>query len=162
MERSDLIQQFSDTREKQVKALFGSLVILNNQLQTLFSQFDSEVTLKQFVLMTMIKEEKEGLTYTQAGKLMGYSRQNAKKLVTTLEEKGLGQVVSSEKDSRAARILPTKLFWEYFDDIQILHQKMLKSLFLSYTDEELKQFFQLFMRLYHGMELFEKEIRGGN
>ena len=99
MERSDLIQQFSDTREKQVKALFGSLVILNNQLQTLFSQFDSEVTLKQFVLMTMIKEEKEGLTYTQAGKLMGYSRQNAKKLVTTLEEKGLGQVVSSEKDS---------------------------------------------------------------
>lgn len=110
----------------------------------------------------MMKESKHGITYTQAGKRMGYSRQNAKKLVTTLEEKGLVQVVSSEKDSRAARILPTKLFWEYFDDIQILHQKMLKSLFLSYTDEELKQFFQLFMRLYHGMELFEKEIRGGN
>ena len=105
----------------------------------------------------MMKESKHGITYTQAGKRMGYSRQNAKKLIATLEEKGLVQVVSSEKDSRAAKILPTKLFWEYFDDVNELHEKMLADLFQNYTDEELDEFFHLFMRMYHNIESLEEK-----
>ena len=50
MEITDLIQRFSDSKEKQEKAIFSTLFIAGNRLQTLFDSSIPQITLKQFML----------------------------------------------------------------------------------------------------------------
>lgn len=88
MELNDLIAKFSDTTENQRKAIFSTLFIAGNKLQTLFDSHIPEVSLKQFMLLSIVRQSKEQLTFTQLGNLLGCSRQNVKKLADVLAKKG--------------------------------------------------------------------------
>lgn len=155
MEISDLIIRFGTAREQQVKAIFSTLFIAGNRLQTLFDNDSPDVSLKQFMLLTMIRQAKEELTFTQLGKLMGCSRQNVKKLAAALQQKGFVKIQQNERDVRAAVILPSERMEPYFDQLASYHNAKLKELFLGYSDEELAQFFMLFMKIYDGIERLE-------
>ena len=50
MQISDLIRRFKGTRERQEKAVFSTLCIAENRLQTIFDKSSSGITLKQFML----------------------------------------------------------------------------------------------------------------
>ena len=65
MELNDLIVKFSDTTENQRKAIFSTLFIAGNKLQTLFDSHIPEVSLKQFMLLSIVRQSKEQLTFTQ-------------------------------------------------------------------------------------------------
>ena len=88
MEISDLVQRFSDTPQHQRKAIFSQLMIAATRLQTVFDQEIPQVTLKQFMLLTIVRQSDSELTLTEAGKLLGCSRQNVKKLAEALERLG--------------------------------------------------------------------------
>ncbi|MBC1991092.1 MarR family transcriptional regulator, partial [Listeria seeligeri] len=89
MEISDMIKNFADKRDNQVRGIFASIFILQNRLQTVFDKADEYLTLKQFMLLTMIRfSHDEKTTFTHLGNLLGSSRQNAKKLALSLEKKG--------------------------------------------------------------------------
>lgn len=155
MELTDLITRFRSSREKQTKAIFSSLFIAGNRLQTLFDYDDTDISLKQFMLLTMVQQSGEALTFTQLGKLMGCSRQNVKKLAAVLQQKGFVDIRPNHEDARAAVILPTKKLEGYFDRAAARHTEKLNTLFSGYSDQELDQFFSLFMRLYDGIEKLE-------
>lgn len=89
MELNDLIAKFSDTTENQRKAIFSTLFIAGNKLQTLFDSHIPEVSLKQFMLLSIVTQSEEPLTFTQLGNLLGYPRQNIKKLANILMKKRL-------------------------------------------------------------------------
>ena len=91
MELNDLIVKFSDTTENQRKAIFSTLFIAGNKLQTLFDSHIPEVSLKQFMLLSIVRQSKEQLTFTQLGNLLGCSRQNVKKLADVLAKKEIGR-----------------------------------------------------------------------
>ena len=74
MEINNLINKFSDSTENQQKAIFNSLFIIGNKLQTLFDNHIPEISLKQFMLLSIIRQSKEYLTFTQLGNLLGCSR----------------------------------------------------------------------------------------
>ena len=46
MQISDLIRRFKGTRERQEKAVFSTLCIAENRLQTIFDRSSSGITLK--------------------------------------------------------------------------------------------------------------------
>lgn len=89
MNLDNLTKRFSSSTENQRKAIFSTLFIAGNKLQTLFDNHIPEVSLKQFMLLSIIRQSKEQLTFTQLGNLLGCSRQNIKKLADVLMKKGL-------------------------------------------------------------------------
>lgn len=157
MEINDLIQRFSDSTENQCKAIFSTLFITGNRLQTVFDNNIPEISLKQFMLLTMVRQSKEQLTFTQLGKLLGCSRQNIKKLAYALEKKGFVMIKQSKNDVRAFNIYPTEKLENYFDTVFLSYQKELRHLFEVYTPEEIEQLFNLMMKLYTGIDNLEKK-----
>lgn len=156
MELQDLINRFNDSREHQIKAIFSTFFIVGNKLQTFFDNDSTDISLKQFMLLTMVRQSKEQLTFTQLGTLLGCSRQNIKKLAQVLEQKGYVVIMKSEKDVRASCISPTQKMVTYFDEIALYHAKQLQEIFKLYSDEEVTQMFHLFMKMHASMENLEK------
>ena len=107
MNFNDLIAKFSNTAENQQKAIFSTLFIAGNKLQTLFDKHIPEISLKQFMLLSIVRQSEKQLTFTQLGTLLGCSRQNIKKLaysnsefVDSEPEKKEEKVIHSEKKKK--------------------------------------------------------------
>lgn len=162
MNLTELIRRFKDTRENQEKAIFSTLFIAENRLQTVFDQSDPAVTLKQFMLLTMVRQSEGNQTFTQLGNLLGCSRQNIKKLAAVLEKKGFVTIAQDPEDKRASILIPTARLTAYFDQMASHHRQKLASLFQEYTDQEITQLFTLLMKLYGGIESLEAEEKGLN
>ncbi len=158
MEIQDLCERFSHTAKDQKKAIFNTLFIAGNRLQTLFDNHIPEVSLKQFLLLTMIRQSKEQLTFTKLGNLLGCSRQNIKKLAIVLQKKGFVTIRQSPGDTRALCICPTEKVEQYFSNEFFQYQQELDYLFEVYTEEEIATMFGLFMKLYEGIENLEKRV----
>lgn len=162
MELSNLIRRFSDSPENQMKAIFSTIFIAGNKLQTVFDNHIPDISLKQFMLLTMVRQSSEQLTFTHLGKLLGCSRQNIKKLAQVLEQKGFVELTQSSKDTRAMCICPTEKSDAYFNKTFSAHQAQLKYVFEGYTEQELSQFFLLLMKIYDGIDNLETNLERMN
>ena len=156
MNLDDLITRFSSTTENQRKAIFSTLFIAGNKLQTLFDNHIPEISLKQFMLLSLVRQSKEQLTFTQLGNLLGCSRQNVKKLADVLMKKGFITIQQSPHDTRAMCICPTEKVNDFFQNNFLKYQEELKYLFEVYTEEEIETLFILISKLYAGIENLEK------
>lgn len=157
MEINDFITRFSDTTENRQKAIFNTLFIAGNKLQTLFDSHIPEVSLKQFMLLSIVRHSEKPLTFTQLGNLLGCSRQNIKKLADVLTKKGFITIRQSPLDTRALCICPTGKVEDYFQNEFSQYQEELKYLFEVYSDEEIKTLFTLLAKLYAGIENLEEK-----
>lgn len=158
MNLEDLITRFSNTTENQRKAIFSTIFIAGNKLQTLFDNHIPEVSLKQFMLLSIVRQSKEQLTFTQLGNLLGCSRQNIKKLADVLMKKGFITIQQCPHDTRAMCICPTEKVNDYFMNDFLEYQEELKYLFEVYTDKEIETLFILLTKLYAGIENLEKKV----
>lgn len=156
MKLDDLVTRFSSTKENQRKAIFSTLFIAGNKLQTLFDNHIPEVSLKQFMLLSIVRQSKEKLTFTQLGSILGCSRQNVKKLADVLIKKGFITIQQSPYDTRAMCICPTEKVENYFQNDFAKYQDELKYLFEVYTDKEIETLFILISKLYAGIENLER------
>ena len=160
MNTDDLISRFSDTKENQMKAVFSTLFIAGNRLQTLFDKNIPQISLKQFMLLSIARHASEPLTFTQLGELLGCSRQNIKKLADALLKKGFITIRQSPLDPRALCICPTKKVNAYFQNDFSEYQEQLKYLFEVYNDQEIATLFALMSILYTGIENLEQKTAG--
>lgn len=158
MNLDKLTKKFSGSAEKKRKAIFSTLFIAGNKLQTLFDNHIPEVSLKQFMLLSIVRQSEERLTLTQLGNLLGCSRQNIKKLADVLMKKGFITIQQSPYDARAVCICPTKKVNDFYANDFFEYQEELKYLFEVYTDAETETLFILLSKLYAGIENFEKRI----
>lgn len=154
----NLVTRFSGTTENQRKAIFSSLFIVGNKLQTIFDNHIPQISLKQFMLLSIVRQSKEPLTFTQLGNILGCSRQNIKKLAEILEKKGFVIIQKSPYDTRAMCICPTDKVNDFFDKDFLKYQEELQYLFEVYTDEEIEMLFILLSKMYAGIENLEKKI----
>lgn len=157
MRLDDLIKKYSSSTENQRKAIFSTLFIAGNKLQTLFDNRIPKVSLKQFMLLSIVRQPQEQLTFTQLGNLLGCSRQNIKKLANVLEKKGFITIQQSPHDTRAMCICPTEKVNDFFVNDFSEYQEELKYLFAVYTDKEIETLFHLLSKLYAGIENLEKK-----
>ena len=160
MNLDDLTAKFSSSTEKQRKAIFSTLFIAGNKLQTLFDNHIPEISLKQFMLLSIARQSKEQLTFTQLGNLLGCSRQNIRKLADALRKKGFITIQQSPHDTRAMCVCPTEKANGYFTNDFFQYQEELKYLFEVYTDQEIETLFALLSRLFAGIENLEKRVAG--
>lgn len=158
MNFKDLTAKFSGSTENRRKAIFSTLFIAGNRLQTLFDNHIPEVSLKQFMLLSIVRQSKEPPTFTQMGNLLGCSRQNIKKVADVLRKKGFITIQKSPRDTRAMCICPTEKGNDYFVNDFSEYQEELKYLFEVYTDEEIETLFVLLTKLYSGIENLEKKV----
>ena len=156
MELHDLITRFSVSHESRMKAIFSSLLIISNRLQTIFDRQIPEVSLKQFMLLSLVRQAPAPLTLTQLGELLGCSRQNVKKLAQALEKKGYLTLERAPADGRALCIRPAAGMQHFFLQVFSAYEKDLALLFRPYSEEETALLFQLLMRLYAGLDCLEQ------
>ena len=159
MNLDDLIARFSGSTENQRKAIFSTLFIAGNKLQTLFDAHIPEVSLKQFMLLSIVRQSKEQLTFTQLGDLLGCSRQNIKKIADVLAKKGFITIEQSPNDTRAMCICPTEKANDFFLNDFSEYQEELKYLFEVYSDREIETLFILLSKLYAGIENLKKKAQ---
>lgn len=157
MTLNDLITKFSDTAENQMKAIFSTLFIAGNKLQTLFDKNIPEISLKQFMLLSIVRQSKEQLTFTRIGELLGCSRQNIKKIADVLMKKGFITIRQSPLDTRAMCVYLTEKADKFFLNDFSEYQKELKYLFEVYTEKEIKTLFTLLSKMYAGIDNLEKK-----
>lgn len=156
MEIKDLVKKFSTSKENQMKAIFSTLFIASNRLQTLFDKHIPDVSLKQFMLLTIVRQSKQQLTFTQLGGLLGCSRQNIKKLAAALEKKNYITIQQSPADSRALCICAAAKMHDFFENVFSAYQSELAYLFEVYIDDEIALLFGLLTKLYDGIDHLEK------
>lgn len=159
MNLDDLVARFSGSTENQRKAIFSTLFIAGNKLQTLFDAHIPEVSLKQFMLLSIVRQSKEQLTFTQLGDLLGCSRQNIKKIADVLAKKGFITIEQSPNDTRAMCICPTEKANDFFLNDFSEYQEELKYLFEVYSDREIETLFILLSKLYAGIENLKKKAQ---
>ena len=162
MNLDELTQKYSSSTDNQRKAIFSTIFIAGNKLQTLFDKNIPQLSLKQFMLLAIVRQSKEQMTFTQLGNILGCSRQNIKKLAEILEKKGFITIQQSSQDPRAMSIFPTAKVEQYFEHDFSQYQEELKYLFEVYTDEEVETLFVLLSKLYAGIENLEKKTAGEN
>lgn len=155
MNIDNLISEFSDSTEKQQRAIFNSLFIITNKLQTIFDNHIPDLSLKQFLLLSTVRQSEDPLTLTQLGNLLGCSRQNIKKIADVLMKKGFVTIQKSPADPRAMCICPTEKADAYFQTDFSKYQGELKYLFDVYTDDEVNILFTLLSMLFKGIEHLE-------
>ena len=156
----DLITKFSGTRENREKAIFSTLFIAGNRLQTIFDNHIPELSLKQFTLLSIARQSPKPMTFTQLGNILGCSRQNIKKLASVLQKKGFITIRPSPLDARALCICPTEKADSYFQNDFSVYQKELPNLFEVYSDAEIETLMALLTKLYQGIDNLEQKTGG--
>ena len=99
MKMDKLFEEYDCDTEHRVQAIFSSIFILQNRMQTAGEKLQTEISLKQWLLLVMTTCCPEPRTLTNIGNLMGCSRQNIKKLALTLEKKGFVRLLLEGNNS---------------------------------------------------------------
>lgn len=142
------------------QAIFSSIFVLQNRMQTAGEKLQTQISMKQWLLLAMTACCPEPRTLTNIGKLMGCSRQNIKKLASALEEKGFVRLVSGSNNSVSIEL--TDKVNEYEKELGERHLQALKLLFEDFSGEEIEQLFCFYAKLYAGMERIEKYVEQWN
>lgn len=144
---------FDNERESKLKALFVSLFIQQNRIQTAYDKISAEISTKQWILLGITANCPEPKTLTRIGQLMGCSRQNVKQLADSLEKRGYIKMAKGSK--RCVCLELTEKAKQYHNEIYNTRSDFLESLYSVFTDEEIAQLFKLQTKMFSGIEAAE-------
>lgn len=150
---NELFEKFNCDTQHRMQAIFSSIFVLQNRMQTAGEKLQTEISMKQWLLLAMTEFCPEPRTLTNVGNLMGCSRQNVKKLALALEKKGFVRLLLSNNNSVLIEL--TEEVRRYAEEIGERHMKALNLLFADFSEEEIEQLFSLYTKLYVGLERME-------
>ena len=156
MKVDTIFNKYDCDTEHRVQAIFSSIFVLQNRMQTAGEKLQTQISMKQWLLLTMTACCPEPRTLTNVGNLMGCSRQNIKKLALALEKKGFVHLPSGKNNSICIEL--TDKVSQYAEEMGERHLQSLKLLFSDFSEDEIKLLFQLYAKLYTGMERVEKYV----
>lgn len=148
-----LFKKFDCDTPHRIQALFSSIFIIQNRMQTAGEKIQTQISMKQWLLLAMAGSCPEPRTLTNLGTLMGCSRQNVKKLALALEKQGYVDLILGSNNS--VQIEFTEKAAEYDKEMEERHAKTLHLLFKDFSEEEIDQMFHLYSKLYAGIERVE-------
>lgn len=144
---------FENDRESKLKALFVSLFIQQNRIQTAYDKISAEISTKQWILLGITANCPEPKTLTRIGRLMGCSRQNVKQLADSLEKRGYIDIKKGGK--RCVCLELTEKARQYHSEIYNTRSDFLESLYSVFSDEEIEQLYKLQTKMFSGIECAE-------
>lgn len=154
MKVNDFFETFGCDTQHRVQAIFSSIFVLQNRMQTAGEKLQTEISMKQWLLLVMTECCPEPRTLTNIGNLMGCSRQNIKKLALALEKKGFVRLLLGVNNSVCVEL--TDKVNAYAQEIGGRNLQALSLLFADFSEDEIKQLFQLYTKLYAGVERVEQ------
>lgn len=154
----EVFEKFDNDNKHRIQAIFASVFVMQNRMQTACEKIQTEISMKQWLLLAMTTICEKPHTLTNIGNLMGCSRQNVKKLSVALEEKGYIRLVQSNNNSVCIEL--TEQVYKYMKGIELRHAETLKLLFMDFTEKEIDQLYRLYQKLYSGLERVEKYAKG--
>lgn len=154
MKIDEIFEQYDCDTEHRMQAIFSSIFVLQNRMQTAGEKLQTQISMKQWLLLVMTACCPEPRTLTNVGNFIGCSRQNIKKLALALEKKGFVRLLSGGNNSVCIEL--TDKVDQYAEEMGERHLQSLKLLFLDFTEEEIEQLFRLYAKLFAGMERIEK------
>lgn len=138
--------------------LFGSIFLLSNKLQVMGDGYLNEITLKQWLLLIMIKTlGKEQPSVTEVAAYMGSTRQNVRKMLEVLASKGYVSLNQNEQDKRNLSVALTQKAYCFFERFEAKGVVFLEQLFGNIEPELLESSRQAFEILFKNIEKMEKE-----
>ncbi|MGN0735621.1 MAG: MarR family winged helix-turn-helix transcriptional regulator [Anaerovoracaceae bacterium] len=154
MKMNELFEAYDCDTQHRIQAIFSSIFVLQNRTQTAGEKLQTQISMKQWLLLAMTACCPEPRTLTNIGILMGCSRQNIKKLALTLEKKGFVRLASGGNNS--VHIELTDKVNQYNGEMRERNSQFLELLFADFSEKEIEQLFHLYSKLYAGMERVEK------
>lgn len=148
----EFLQHGKDTVTK-AQAIFASVFVIQNRLQTACEKVQQQITMRQWLLLAMAEICEEPKTLTNIGRLMGCSRQNVKKLAAALEKKNFVRLLSGANNSTLVEITPTAE--EYLLAMAERQNDVLKALFSPFEGAEIDALFMLQNKLLDGVQAVE-------
>lgn len=131
-----------------LQQIFSTIFYLSNKIQTEGDKLDEQITVRQWMtLLTILHLPEDGANYNQIADMMGYSKQNAKKLVTVLERKGFVTVGKSDTDRRAVCIQVTESCRAFLHDYYDRGNSYLNGMFQDFDENELQTLWILLKKL---------------
>lgn len=124
--------------EKQL--IFSELFILQNKIQTKFDKILNEITSKQFIILMITNSFLTPPSLTEVASHAGCSRQNVKKIVAVLEQKGFVKLVP-EKGTRAIRIHLQEKFHTFYDEFMHVWGDGIEVLFQGMSEQQIHALF---------------------
>ena len=157
MMSEDLFERYNGNVQHQMQAIFSSLFVMQNRIQTAGDKLQTEISMKQWFLLAMVEVCPAPKTLTRIGTLMGCSRQNVKKLALALEVKGFVQL--EQGTGHSLQISLTDKAAAYNERIGLRNAQALQLLFADFTSEEIGLLFGFYRKLYAGIERLEVYAR---
>ena len=155
-------KDFGKDTDTQIQAIFSSIFILQNKLQTACDKLQKDITMKQWLLLAMTTSCQKPPTLTRLGELMGCSRQNVKKLALALEKKGFLHIKPNENNASATCIILDGKIKEYIQQNNEIHIETLSLLFRDFTTQEIEQLYKYVEKLFEGISRVEAYSKGVN
>lgn len=117
--------------------IFGSIFLLANRLQALGDKMDENITVKQWFFIAMIAMTNSRPSISEISKLIGTSRQNAKKMGLLLEKQGFISIENDIEDKRISRISLTNKCFKYFKSRESMEKDFIESLFDGFSQKNI-------------------------
>ncbi len=137
------------------KLLFAGVFIQENKLHAVFDRY-SDMSSKQWLLMAVCKSFDEAPDLTTLANAMGCSRQNIKKLAANLEKSGYVRLEKTLEDARALHVVITDKGKAYNEKNTELGEFVHREIFKEFTDEDIRKYYELSVKMMHGIEHLER------
>lgn len=158
MRIEEIMNDYNTDRLTRMQTLFTSIFVIQNRIQNAGEKIQKELSMKQWLLLTIISVCPKPHTLSNIGRMMGCSRQNIKKLVNSLELKGY--VIVEEGSNNSLCVELTSKVNEYLMEIGNKQIEFLNTLFKDFSNKDIELFFNMFNKLYKGLNALESNIRG--
>lgn len=136
--------------------IFGAIFLFSNKLQNAGNKLFKEITMKQWLLLiSIIHSGVNNPTLTEVANIMGYTRQNVKKLAIHLESKELVELQKDSTDRRALRIVLTQKCFEYFKGREKKEEEFIEDFYEGLTDDEISAMFKAMKKLENNILKFD-------
>lgn len=150
---NDLLETFGGNPQDECRAIFASLFVMQNRLQSAGEKIEGELTMKQWLLLAVITICPPPRTFTNIGAIMGCSRQNVKKLAAALESRGY--LTIREGNGNSVQLSLTSKAEQYGQAMQTRHATTLRLLFEDFDEQQIDDLFASITKLYRGIERVE-------
>ncbi len=131
MKMKEIFEAYDCDTEHRIQAIFSSFFVFQNRMQTAGEKLQTQISMKQWLLLAMVDCCPEPRTLTNVGNLMGCSRQNIKKLALALEKKGFVRLLLGGNNSVCIEL--TDKVKQYTEEMGKRHLQSLKLLFEDFS-----------------------------
>ncbi len=138
--------------------VIGAISILSNRFSRFADSLHSDITFKQWYLMMMISRmDDEPRNVRDIAEFTGTTRQNVKKMLSSLEEKGYVTCSRSDSDGRALEVELTRKARMYFKEQGVASERKIEELFEPISDAELVDIVKDIQKLTDCLDALEEE-----